>query len=70
MSQIWRIGRIVPASRRVPFTLSKSFDVLLLWLQRRRERRQLAGLSDHVLKDIGVTRADVDGETRKAFWRR
>ena len=70
MSEIWRTGGIVPARRRVPSTLSKSFDVLLLWLQRRRERRQLAGLSDHVLKDIGVTRADVDGETRKAFWRR
>ena len=70
MSELWRTGGIVPAGRRVPSTLSKSFDVLLLWLQRRRERRQLAGLSDHMLKDIGVTRADVDGETCKAFWRR
>ena len=70
MSEIWRSGGIVPARRRVPSNLSKSFDVLLVWLQRRRERRQLAGLSDHVLKDIGVTRADVDGETRKTFWRR
>ena len=70
MSEICRSGRIVPARQRFPSNLSKSFDVLLLWLQRLRERHQLAGLSDHVLKDIGVTRADVDGETRKAFWRR
>lgn len=70
MSEICRSGRVVPARRRVPSNLSKSLDVLLLWLQRRRERHQLAGLSDHVLKDIGVTRADVDGETRKTFWRR
>jgi uncharacterized protein YjiS (DUF1127 family) len=70
MSEIWRTGGIGPARRRVPSTLSKFFDVLLLWLQRRRERHHLAGLSDHVLKDIGVTRADVDDETRKAFWRR
>ena len=69
MSEIWRTGGIVLARRRVPSTLSKSFDVLLLWLQRRRERHQLAGLSDHVLKDIGVSRADADGETHKAFWR-
>jgi uncharacterized protein YjiS (DUF1127 family) len=69
MSEILRSGGIVPARRRVPSNLSKSFDVLLLWLQRRRERHQLAGLSDHVLKDIGVTRADVDSETRKMFWR-
>ena len=70
MSEICRSGRVVPARRRVPSNLSKSLDVLLLWLQRRRERHQLAGLSYHVLKEIGVTRADVDGETRKTFWRR
>jgi uncharacterized protein YjiS (DUF1127 family) len=70
MSEIWRTGGIAPTRRRVPSNLSKSFDVLLLWLQRRRERRQLAGLSDHMLKDIGVTRADIDVETRKVFWRR
>jgi uncharacterized protein YjiS (DUF1127 family) len=76
MSEISRSGGIVPAPRhgpfrrRVPFSLSKSFDVLLLWLQRRRERRKLVGLSDHVLKDIGLTRADAEGEALKAFWRR
>jgi uncharacterized protein YjiS (DUF1127 family) len=70
MSEIWRTGGIVPARRRDPSNLCKAFDVLLLWLQRRRERRKLAGLSDHVLKDIGVTRADVDDEAHKAFWRR
>jgi uncharacterized protein YjiS (DUF1127 family) len=70
MSEIWRTRGIVPARRCVPSNLSKFFDVLLLWLQRRRERRHLAGLSDHMLKDIGVTRADIDVETRKVFWRR
>ena len=70
MSEIWKSGGIVPARRRVPFNLSTAFDVLLLWQQRRRERRKLGALSDHMLKDLGVTRADVDGETHKAFWRR
>jgi uncharacterized protein YjiS (DUF1127 family) len=70
MSEILKGGGVVPARRRVPSNLSKSFDVLLLWLQRRRERRKLAGLGDHVLKDIGITRADAEGEARKAFWRR
>ena len=63
-------GGSVPARRRVPSNLCKAFDVLLLWLQRRRERRQLGALSDHMLKDLGVTRADIDVETRKMFWRR
>ena len=70
MSEICRSGRVVPARRRVPSNLSKSFDVLLLWLQRWRERRMLGALSDHVLKDIGLTRADIDVEVRKIFWRR
>jgi uncharacterized protein YjiS (DUF1127 family) len=41
---------------------------LELALQVRRERRMLAGLSDAMLKDIGLTRADVDCETRRALW--
>jgi uncharacterized protein YjiS (DUF1127 family) len=35
-----------------------------------RERRSLASLDDWVLKDIGLTRADVEGELGKPFWRR
>ena len=70
MSEIWRSGGIVPARRRVPSSLCRAFDVLLLWRQRHRERRILGALSDHVLKDIGVSRADVDAEVRKNFWRR
>jgi uncharacterized protein YjiS (DUF1127 family) len=41
---------------------------LELALQVRRERRTLAGLSDGMLKDIGLTRADVDRETHRALW--
>ena len=70
MSEISRSRGIVPARRRVPSNLCKAFDVLLLWLQRRRERHKLGALGDHMLKDIGVTRADIDIETHKMFWRR
>jgi len=69
MSEIWRSGGSVPARRPVPSKLSKSIDILLLWLQRWRERRMLGELSDHMLKDIGVSRADIDQEVRKKFWR-
>ena len=70
MSEILGSGGIVPARRHIPSNLCKAIDVLLLWLQRRRERRQLGALSDYMLKDIGVSRADIDVETRKMFWRR
>lgn len=38
------------------------------WRQRARSRRELAGLSDRCLRDIGVTRYDADREARKPFW--
>ena len=43
-------------------------DRVLTWLQRSRERRHLGTLSDNMLKDIGVSRADVDGEASRRFW--
>ena len=44
-------------------------DLVLLWHQRVRQRRQLACLSDRMLRDIGLTRADVFAESSKPFWR-
>jgi uncharacterized protein YjiS (DUF1127 family) len=37
--------------------------------RRGRQRRDLAALSDHGLRDIGLSRADVDLEVTKPFWR-
>lgn len=49
--------------------LRRTVDLLLLWQQRARDRRQLGSLSDHMLRDIGLTRADVFAEASKPFWR-
>jgi uncharacterized protein YjiS (DUF1127 family) len=40
------------------------------WAERRRGRRHLRELSDHMLKDLGLSRADVEGEASKQFWRK
>jgi uncharacterized protein YjiS (DUF1127 family) len=40
-----------------------------IWARRARSRRELAELSEAELRDIGLTRADVMGETSKPFWR-
>lgn len=37
--------------------------------ERWRQRQALMRLDDHLLKDIGVSRADVDSEVSKPFWR-
>lgn len=39
------------------------------WVRRSEERRELAGLCDRALRDIGVTRVEVMRETQKPFWR-
>lgn len=39
------------------------------WLHRIESRRELAGLSDHALRDIGLTRVDAINEASKPFWR-
>ena len=47
----------------------KGVEILLAWLERAHQRRQLRTLSDHMLHDIGLSRADVEGEAGKPFWR-
>jgi uncharacterized protein YjiS (DUF1127 family) len=49
--------------------LTVAIDRLLLWQQRARDRRQLAGLDNHMLRDIGMSRADLEPEVTKPFWR-
>jgi uncharacterized protein YjiS (DUF1127 family) len=39
------------------------------WLRRIESRRELGGLCDSALRDIGITRVDAIGEASKPFWR-
>jgi uncharacterized protein YjiS (DUF1127 family) len=39
------------------------------WRRRLRDRNALAAMSDQSLRDIGVTRYDIEIEVRKPFWR-
>jgi uncharacterized protein YjiS (DUF1127 family) len=38
------------------------------WHRRARSRRELEGLSDTTLRDIGLTRCDAHREMNKPFW--
>lgn len=44
------------------------FESLARAMEKRRTRRSLANLSDHQLRDIGVTRYEADREARRSFW--
>jgi uncharacterized protein YjiS (DUF1127 family) len=39
------------------------------WRRRARDRAELAGLDDRMLRDIGLTRADAEFLSNKPFWR-
>jgi len=41
---------------------------IALWLARRRDRQQLAGLSPHMIRDIGLTPDEVYREHREPLW--
>jgi len=64
---VWCLAR-----RRVgglALSLRRAVDMLLTWRERARQRRQLRSLNDHMLRDLGLTRADVMAESSKPFWR-
>jgi len=44
-------------------------DTVLDWQDRARQRRQMAMMDDHLLRDIGLSRADLECEYEKPFWR-
>ena len=55
---------------KAPLTsVAATVEAVLDWFERTRQRRQLSELSDHMLKDIGLSRADVEAEAAKPFWR-
>lgn len=41
---------------------------MVLWHERSRQRRRLLDLDDHLLRDLGLTRAEVEDEWQKPFW--
>ncbi|WP_299042201.1 DUF1127 domain-containing protein [uncultured Tateyamaria sp.] len=43
--------------------------VLSKWGQRRRSRHALHQLPPHLLRDIGLTPAEAERESRRVFWR-
>ena len=60
-----RIG-FLPAFGRAAMAV---VELLYTWQDRVRQRSHLASLDDHLLKDLGIARADATRESAKPFWR-
>ena len=43
--------------------------VVVVWLERARQRSALRDLDDRALDDIGIGRPEAEREARKPFWR-
>ena len=63
----WRAGN--PLGRALVSLFLGVARRLILWEQRLKDREALRRLPDHLLRDIGVHRAEIEAETRKPFWR-
>lgn len=50
-------------------TVLRSVSAIRKWNRRHNTRRALLEMDDHMLKDIGISRADALREGRKAFWK-
>jgi uncharacterized protein YjiS (DUF1127 family) len=48
--------------------LGAAATTINLFTERARQRRALAGLDEHLMRDIGVSRSMVAREVRKHFW--
>lgn len=44
-------------------------EATMPWYERWRQRQALMRLDDHLLKDIGLSRADAEQEATKPFWK-
>ena len=50
--------------------LVAALDQILTWIERAKQRANLADLEPYQIHDLGLSRADLDAECRKHFWQR
>lgn len=57
-----------PRTKASGSVLTRLLDSVMASMDRVRQRRHLAELDDRLLRDIGVSRAEVEGEITLPFW--
>ncbi|HUL10026.1 MAG TPA: DUF1127 domain-containing protein [Candidatus Acidoferrum sp.] len=74
LAAIWSILRLVwggpgGLDRQVEGRVARLATLFLSWRRRRAELRGPERLDDHMLKDIGISRCDVERELRTRWFR-
>ena len=46
-----------------------AWETVYVWQSRSQERYRLHELDEHILRDIGINRADIEREARKPLWK-
>jgi uncharacterized protein YjiS (DUF1127 family) len=64
-----RTSPILSQIRAFAELLGDALTLAYSWRARSQQRQALLRLDDRLLRDIGLTRADVEGEASKRFWR-
>ena len=57
------------AAKRQRAPIDRIMAMLRQWRRRAQARRELAGLDDYLLHDIGLSRSQAQFESGKPFWR-
>ena len=65
----WRRQPYDSVFSRLPIRVATVQHLAAEWRRCARSRAELARMSDHDLRDIGITRAEVAHESAKPIWR-
>ena len=65
----WRRQGYESVFSRLPILVATVPHLVAEWRRRARSRAELARMSDHDLRDIGITRTEVAHELAKPIWR-
>lgn len=61
---------LVHAARLVDRGLLRVLDLVFEWRARAAERHVMRSLDDRMLRDVGISRADLERELRRPLWDR
>lgn len=69
INRAYSLGLAASVASKARAAVRGLVDQIALWEDRATSRHRLGQIDDWMLKDVGLTRADVARESGKPFWR-